>query len=56
MPTLLPDPLGAGEPKRGDLAGVRAYNLNFRGVAYWLVYGVRADVVLFIAIGPHDDA
>ncbi len=56
IPSLLQDPLAAGEPKRGDLAGVRAYNLNFKGVAYRIVYSVSADVVLFIAIGPHDDA
>jgi mRNA-degrading endonuclease RelE of RelBE toxin-antitoxin system len=27
-----------------------------KGVAYRLIYTVEADVVLIIAIGPHDEA
>jgi hypothetical protein len=33
---------------------VRAYDLTVRGVAYRLIYQVEEEVVLFIAIGPHD--
>ena len=56
IPAILKDPYAAGEPKKGDLAHVRAYGLKLKGVAYRLVYEVRADVVRFIAIGPHDTA
>lgn len=56
IPAILKDPLKAGEPKRGDLAGVRAYNLKVDNVAYRLAYSVEGDVVRFIAIGPHDEA
>ena len=56
IPKLLEDPLAVGEPKKGDLSGFRAYNLNFPRVAYRLVYTVDADVVRIIAFGPHDDA
>jgi mRNA interferase RelE/StbE len=56
LPAILRDPLKAGEPKRGDLAGVSAYNLTHRGVAYRLVYAIEEDVVVVVAIGPHDAA
>ena len=50
------DPHGAGEKKRGDVAHVRAYNLKVDNVAYRLVYTIDGDVVLFVAIGVHNDA
>jgi mRNA-degrading endonuclease RelE of RelBE toxin-antitoxin system len=56
IPAILKDPYGAGEAKKGDLAGLRAYDLDVKGVAYRLVYAVDGDVVRFIAIGPHDAA
>lgn len=56
IPRVLADPYGVGEQKRGKLADVRAYNIKADNVAYRLVYRVQADVVLFIAIGPHDEA
>lgn len=56
IPEILQAPLKAGEPKKGDLAHVRAYNLRAKGVAYRLVYMLEDDVVVFIAIGPHDEA
>jgi mRNA-degrading endonuclease RelE of RelBE toxin-antitoxin system len=56
IPAILQDPYKAGEPKKGDLAGVRAYDLTRQGVAYRLVYTIEGEVVLFIAIGPHDTA
>lgn len=56
IPAILRNSLEAGEPKKGDLAHVRAYNLRVRGVAYRLVYALEEDVVVIVAIGPHDDA
>ena len=56
VPAILKDPMAAGEPKKGDLAHVRAYDLNVRGVAYRLIYQVEGEVVVIIAIGPHDVA
>ena len=54
IPAILRDPYRAGDPKTGDLAHVRAYNLKVKNVAYRLVYEIAGDVVRFIAIGPHD--
>ncbi|TAK27926.1 MAG: hypothetical protein EPO21_23190 [Chloroflexota bacterium] len=56
IPTILQAPYKAGEPKKGDLAHVRAYDLRVKGVAYRLIYEVEGGVVSFIAIGPHDTA
>lgn len=56
IPAILKDPFAAGEAKKGDLAGLRAYDLTVRGVAYRMVYTIDGDVVRFIAIGPHDAA
>ncbi len=56
IPAILKDPLSAGEPEKGDLAHVRGYDLNVRRVAYRLIYQVEGDVVVIIAIGPHDIA
>ena len=56
IPAILRDPYGAGESKKGDLAHVRAYDLSIKGVAYRLIYMVEHDVVVIIAIGPHDQA
>jgi mRNA-degrading endonuclease RelE of RelBE toxin-antitoxin system len=56
IPAILRDPFAAGEPKKGDLARVRAYDLTVKGVAYRLIYQLEGDAVLFIAIGTHDAA
>lgn len=56
IPSVLRDPLAAGEPKKGDLAHVRAYGFSHRGVVYRLVYTIEGDVVVIVAIGPHDAA
>ena len=56
IPTILRDPYAAGEPKKGDLAGMRAYDLTVKTVAYRLVVRGENDCVLFIAIGSHDAA
>ena len=56
IPTILQDPYKAGDPKKGDLAGLRAYDLKAQNVAYRLVYRVEGDIVSFVAIGPHDTA
>lgn len=56
IPAILRDPHAAGEPKKGDLAHVRAYDLTVKGVAYRLIYQVEGEAVAFIAIGPHDAA
>lgn len=56
IPAILRDPYLVGELKKGDLAHVRAYNLTIEGVAYRLVYAVEDDVVIIIALGPHDVA
>ncbi|MBI2939759.1 MAG: type II toxin-antitoxin system RelE/ParE family toxin [Chloroflexi bacterium] len=56
IPVILRDPYRAGEPKKGDLAHTRAYDLMVKGVAYRLVSTIEGEVVLFIAIGPHDTA
>ena len=45
-----------GEPEKGDLRHVRAYDLALKGVAHRLIYEVEGEVVRFIAIGPHDVA
>ncbi len=58
IPAMLPDPRRAGNPKRGDLAGVYALAFSDSGTAYRLVYTVDDDrqLVEFIAFGPHDAA
>lgn len=56
FPAILRDPHGAGEKKKGDLAHVRAYNPKVNNVALDGVNQAVGDVVLFIAIGVHDDA
>ena len=56
IPRILQDPFSAGEAKMGDLAGVRAYDLKVKGVAYRLIYQVNDVVVLFVALGPHAEA
>jgi mRNA-degrading endonuclease RelE of RelBE toxin-antitoxin system len=56
IPTILRDPQAAGAKKQGDLSNVRAYNLKFDNVADRLIYEIQGDIVLFIAIGPHDAA
>jgi mRNA-degrading endonuclease RelE of RelBE toxin-antitoxin system len=56
IPAILRDPFAAGEAKKGDLAHVRAYNLRVKGVAYRLVYSIEGEIVVFVAIGAHDEA
>jgi len=56
IPAILRDPFAASEAKKGDLAHVRAYNLRVKGVAYRLVYSIEGETVVFLAIGPHDEA
>lgn len=56
IPDILQNPLMAGEPKKGDLAKVRAYDFRVKGVAYRLIYQIEGEVVIFVAIGPHDTA
>lgn len=56
IPAILQDPYTAGDPKKGDLAQVRAYDLKVKGVAYRLIYEIEGEVVRFVAIGPHDTA
>lgn len=56
IPAILRDPLKAGEPKKGKLAGLRAYNLKVDNVACRMVYEVMGEVVRFVPIGPHDEA
>ena len=54
IPTILIDPLGAGEKKQGNLAHVRAYAFKVRNVAYRLAYRVEGELVTIIAVGTHD--
>ena len=56
IPSILRDPYAAGDPKKGDLANLRAYDLTVRSVAYRLIYAVENEVVVFVAIGTHDVA
>lgn len=56
IPAILKDPLAAGQPKKGPLAGLRGYNFRHDDVTYRAVYEIDQDVVRFVAIGPHDEA
>lgn len=56
VPAILKDPYEAGEKKKGNLADVRARNIKVRNVAYRLIYRIEDDVILFVALGPHDAA
>ena len=56
IPAIIDDPYKAGAPKKGDLAGLRAYDLQLRNVAYRLIFAVEEDTVVFVAIGPHATA
>jgi mRNA-degrading endonuclease RelE of RelBE toxin-antitoxin system len=56
IPAILRDPYAAGEPKKGPLAGLRAYNLKVKNVVYRVVYAIEGDVVRSVAIGPHGEA
>ncbi len=56
IPTILENPHEAGEKKKGDLADVRARDIKIKGGAYRLIYKIEGDVILFVALGPHDAA
>jgi mRNA-degrading endonuclease RelE of RelBE toxin-antitoxin system len=57
IPTILADPHGAGEPKRGALRGYFGFTLSRgAGAAYRLVYTIEGEVVIFRALGEHDAA
>ncbi len=56
IPAILKVPYEAGEKKKGDLADVRARDIKIKGVAYRLIYKIEGDVILFVALGPHDAA
>ena len=57
IPAILADPQGTGEPKRGALRGCYGFTLTRSGgAAYRLIYTLRDDVVVFLAIGEHDAA
>ncbi len=56
IPAILKDPYEAGEKKKGDLADVRARDIKVKGVAYRLIYKIEGEVILFVALGPHDAA
>lgn len=57
LPVILADPLRAGEPKKGPLRGCYGFALaRGAGAAYRLVYEIRDDVVVILAVGAHDDA
>ena len=56
IPAILRDPYNAGEQKRGELKGVWGYNLQSGGTAYRMLYTIQGDLVVFLAIGPHDEA
>ncbi len=56
VPAILASPYEAGEKKKGDLADVRARAIRIKGVAYRLIYKIEDDVILFVALGPHDAA
>ncbi len=56
IPAILKHPLVEDNPKKGPLAGLRAYDLMVKSVSYRLVYAVREDLITFVAIGPHDEA
>jgi mRNA-degrading endonuclease RelE of RelBE toxin-antitoxin system len=56
IPAILEDPYTAGEPKKGDLVHVHAFDLKFKNVAYRLIYQITGEVVSFIAVGTHDRA
>jgi mRNA-degrading endonuclease RelE of RelBE toxin-antitoxin system len=57
LPTILVDPRGRGEPKRGPLRGCYGFALaRGTGAAYRLVYEIHGDVVLLLALGEHDAA
>ncbi len=54
LPKILLDPQGAGAPKSGPLRGCYGFTLTRgAGAAYRLVYTIREDVVVFIALGEH---
>jgi addiction module RelE/StbE family toxin len=56
IPLILQSPQGAGEKKSGNLKDCYGYNLSTSGAAYRLIYTLRDDVVVFLAVGPHDVA
>ncbi len=57
IPAILADPRGAGEAKAGPLRSLYGFALaRGTGAAYRLVYAIRDDVVIFYAVGEHDDA
>jgi mRNA-degrading endonuclease RelE of RelBE toxin-antitoxin system len=56
IPAILADPQGAGEKKSGSLRECYGFRLTTSGAALRLVYTLLDDVVIFIAVGPHDQA
>lgn len=57
IPAILADPQGMGEPKKGTLRGCYGFALaRGAGAGYRLIYEIRDDVVLFLAVGAHDAA
>lgn len=57
IPAILADLRGVGDPKVGALRGCYGFTLSRgAGAAYRLVYTIREDAVVFIAVGEHDAA
>lgn len=57
LPVILANPQSAGEPKRGALRGCYGFTLTRgAGAAYRLVYTIREDVIVCLALGEHDAA
>jgi mRNA-degrading endonuclease RelE of RelBE toxin-antitoxin system len=56
IPAILENPQGAGEKKSGPLKDCYGFVLTISGAALRLVYTLHNDVVIFLAVGPHDTA
>jgi mRNA-degrading endonuclease RelE of RelBE toxin-antitoxin system len=56
IPRIVQDPRTVGERKSGPLKDCYGFTLSGSGAAYRLIYTVRDEVVIFIAVGPHDAA
>lgn len=52
------DPFGAGEQKKGDLAGIYGYDIKHNGTNYEIAYSIQEDdegnIVLVILAGTRE--
>lgn len=55
IPKIAADPYAVSEPLHGNLRGLRSYHFG-REPEYRMVYYIRENRIIVIAVGPHNQA